>query len=46
MYVLTEVGYVLKYQVKEKEKKCSFENAFVQNSKSLTRNKNNLAEVL
>ena len=27
MYVLTELGYVLICQVKEKEKKCSFENA-------------------
>ena len=29
MYVLTELGYVLICQVKEKEKKCSFENALV-----------------
>ena len=46
MYGLTELGYVLKCQVKEKEKKCSFENALVEKSKSLTRNKNSLAEGL
>ena len=46
MYVLTELGYVLIYQVKEKEKKCSFENALVENNESSTRNKNGLVEGL
>ena len=32
IYVLTELGYVLICQVKEKEKKCSFENALVEKS--------------
>ena len=46
MYVLTELGYVLTYQVKEKEKKFSFENALVENNESSTRNKNGLVEGL
>ena len=46
MYVLTELGYVLIYQVKEKEKKCSFENALVENSESSTRSKHRLAKGL
>ena len=47
MYVLTELGYVLICQVKEKEKKnCSFENALVEKSESSTRNKNGLVEGL
>ena len=33
-------------QVKEKEKKCSFENALVEKSESSTRNKNGLVEGL
>ena len=32
MYVLTELGYVLICKVKEKEKKCNFENALVEKS--------------
>ena len=40
MYILTELGCALMCQVKEKEKKCSFENALVQESESTTRNKN------
>ena len=46
MYVLTELRYVLICQVKEKEKKCSFENALVEKSESSTRNKNGLVEGL
>ena len=46
MYVLTELGYILICQVKEKEKKCSFENALVEKSESSTRNKNGLVEGL
>ena len=46
MYVLTELGYVLICQVKEKEKKCSFENALVEKSESSTRNKNGLVKGL
>ena len=46
MYVLTELGYVLICQVKGKEKKCSFENPFVEKSESSTRNKNGLVEGL
>ena len=46
MYVLTELGYVLICQVKEKEQKCSFENALVEKSESSTRNKNGLVEGL
>ena len=46
MYVLTELGYVLICQIKEKEKKCSFENALVEKSESSTRNKNGLVEGL
>ena len=49
MYVLTELGYVLICQVKEKEKrkkKCSFENALVEKSESSTRNKNELVKGL
>ena len=46
MCVLTELGYILKYQLKEKEKKCSFENALEEKSKSSTRNKNGLDEGL
>ena len=42
MYVLTELGYVLICQVKEKEKKNSFENALVEKSESSTRNKKGL----
>ena len=34
MYALTELGYVLICQVKEKEKKRSFENALVGKSES------------
>ena len=44
MYVLTKLGYVLICQVKEKEKKCSFENALLEKSESSTRNKNGLVE--
>ena len=39
-------GYVLICQVKEEEKKSSFENALVEKSKSSTRNKNGLVEGL
>ena len=47
MYVLTELGYVLICQVKEREKiKFSFENALVEKSESSTRNKNGLVEGL
>ena len=46
MYVLTELGYGLICQVKEKEKKCSLENALVEKSKSSTRNENGLVEGL
>ena len=46
MYVLTELGYVLICQVKEKEKKCSFENALVEKSESSTGNKNGIVEGL
>ena len=46
MYVLTELGYVLICQVKEKEKKYSFENALVEKSESSTRNKNGSVEGL
>ena len=46
MYVLTEQGYVLICQVEKKEKKCSFENALVEKSKSSPRNKNGLVEGL
>ena len=46
MYVLTELEYVLICQVKEKEKKCSFENGLVEKSESSTRNKNGLVEGL
>ena len=47
MYVLTELGYVLICQVKEKrKKKCSFENALVEKGESSTRNKNGLVEGL
>ena len=45
MYVLTELGYVLICQVKEKEKK-SFENALVEKSEYSTRNKNGLVDGL
>ena len=45
MYVLTELGYVL-IKLKRKKKKCSFENALVENSESSTRNKNGLVEGL
>ena len=45
-YTLTEIGYVLICQVKEKEKKTSFENAFVERREGLTRNKNGLVEKL
>ena len=44
MYVLTELGYILICKVKKKENKCSFENALVQKTESLTRNKNGLVE--
>ena len=44
MSVLTELGYVLMYQVKEKGKKCSFENSLEENSEISTRNKNRLVE--
>ena len=46
MYVLTELGYVLICQIKEKEKKCSFGNALVEKSESSRRNKNGLVEGL
>ena len=46
MYVLAELGYVLIRQVKDKEKKCSFENALVVKSESSTRNRNGLVEGL
>ena len=46
MYVLTELGYALICQVKEKEKICSFENDLVEKSKSSTRNKNGSVEGL
>ena len=47
MYVLTELGYVLICQVKDKrKKKCSFENALVEKGESSTRNKNGLVEGL
>ena len=38
MYVLAEVGYVLICQVKEKNKKGSFENTLVEKRESSTRN--------
>ena len=37
LYVLAELGCVLKYQVKE-GKNCSFENTLLEKSKRLTRN--------
>ena len=40
------LGYVLIRQVKEEEKKCSFENALVEKSESSTRNKNGIVEGL
>ena len=43
---LTELGYVLICQVKDEEKKCSFENDLVEKSESSTRNKNRLVEGL
>ena len=46
MHVMTELGYVLLCQVKEEEKKCSFENALIEKSESSTRNKNGLVEGL
>ena len=46
MYVLTELGYVLICQVKEKEKKCSSEDALVEKRESSARNKNGLVEGL
>ena len=46
MYALTELGYVVICQVKEKEKRCSFENPLVEKSESSTRNKNGLVEGL
>ena len=46
MYVLTELGYGLICQVKEKEKKCNFDNALVEKSESSTRIKNGLVERL
>ena len=46
MYVLTELEYVLICQVKEKEKKCSFENAVVEKNESTTRNKSGLVKRL
>ena len=45
-YVLTELGYVLICQVKEEEKKRSFENALVEKSENSTKNKNGLVEGL
>ena len=45
MYVLTELG-CFDLSSKEKEKKCSFENALVEKSESSTRNKNGLVEGL
>ena len=44
MYVLTELLYILICQVKEEEKKCSFENAFAEKSESSARNENRLVE--
>ena len=46
MHVLTELGYILICQIKEKEKKCSFENALLEKSESSTRNKTGLVEGL
>ena len=46
MCVLTELGYVLICQVKEKEKKISFENFFVEKIERSRRNKNGLVERL
>ena len=34
IHVLTELGYVLIWQVKEQEKKCSFENVPVEKSEA------------
>ena len=45
-YALTKLGYVLICQVKEEEKKCSFENALVEKSENSTRNKNGSVEGL
>ena len=42
MYVLTGLGYVVKF--KRKKKKCGFENALVEKSESSTKNKNELVE--
>ena len=47
MYVVTELGYILICQVKERKKKqCSFKNALVEKSQRPTRNKNGLDEGL
>ena len=46
MYVLAELGYILICQVKEKEKKSSFENALVEKSETSTRNEIVLVEEL
>ena len=46
IYVLAELGYVLICQVEEEERKCCFENALVEQSKSSTRNNNGLVEGL
>ena len=46
MYVLADLGHVLICQVKEEEKKCSFENALAEKTESSTRNKNGLVEGL
>ena len=46
MYVLTELGHVLIYEVKKKEKKCSFENALVAKSETSKRIENELGEDL
>ena len=46
MNVPTELGYVFISQVKEEEKKCSFENALIEKSISSKRNKNGLIEGL
>ena len=46
MNVPTELRYVFISQVKEEEKRCSFENALIEKSESSTRNKNGLVEGL
>ena len=46
MYVLTELGHVLIYEIRRKEKKCSFEKNLVAKSESSTRIENELGEDL